>query len=58
MLRIIINDSFGFVIAIKIFHYQNLWWENSFPKISQYTGFYIELYSLFVFQKLLACNVW
>lgn len=58
MLRIIINDSFGFVIAIKFFHYQNLWWENSFPKISQYTGFYIELYSLFVFQKLLACNVW
>lgn len=58
MLRIIINDSFGFVIATKFFHYQNLWWENSFPKISQYTGFYIEFYSLFVFQKLLACNVW
>lgn len=58
MLRIIINDSFGFVIAIKNFHYQNLWWENSFPKICQYTGFYVELYSLFVFQKLLACNVW
>lgn len=54
MLRIIINDSFGFVIAIKFFHYQNLWWENSFPKISQYTGFYIELYSLFVFSKALS----
>lgn len=44
MLRIIINDSFCFVIAIKFFHYQNFWWADSFLKISQYNGIYIELY--------------
>lgn len=49
MLRIIINDSFYFVIAPEFFHYQNLWWEDSFPKISQDAVFYIELYSLSIF---------